>query len=686
MSTTTRTFHGSFNGGELTPEFYGQVDDSKYARGLALCRNFIPLPHGPVVNRPGLGFVCEAKNFAERVRLIPFTYSNDQTMILEFGSGYIRFHTQGATLMNGAAPYEVVTPYSVDDVRELHYVQSADVMTLVCRSRAPMELKRLGALNWELTAISFVSSLSPPGSVTAQAIVPGGATGLRDYTYVVTAVKEGSLEESVISSAVTCSNNLYVTGAYNSISWAVPAVYGVRYNVYLMSNGLYGFIGQTTGIGGFKDDNITPDLSRAPPVASNPFWAAGDYPGAVTYFEQRRVFAGSINKPQNIWMTRSGTESNMSYSIPSRDDDAINVRIAAREANAIKHLVPISDVIVLSGASEWQVSSGGAGGITPSTLSIKPQSYVGANNVQPVMVDNTLLYASARGGHMRELAYSWQGGGYITGDISLRAPHLFDGLDIVDMAYSKAPHPIVWVVSSSGKLLGLTYVPEQQIGAWHQHDTDGFFESVAVVPEGNEDAVYAVVRRTIQGVQRRYIERMASRAFVSQDQAFFVDSGAVRSGPPSNVVSGLTWLEGKTVSILADGAVHPSRVVIGGTVTLDAPALTVVVGLQIVADIQTLPVALNMPGVGFGRPKNINKAWLRVVRSSGIFVGADADKLTEIKQRNTEPYGTPQELKTEELEVMLTPAWARTGQVFIRQSMPLPLTLVSMTAEVVIGG
>ena len=105
-----------------------------------------------------------------------------------------------------------------------------------------------------------------------------------------------------------------------------------------------------------------------------------------------------------------------------------------------------------------------------------------------------MVYAAARGGHVRELGYNWQANGFITGDLSLRAPHLFDNFTISDMALAKAPLPIVWMTSSSGKLIGFTYVPEQQVGAWHQHDTDGTFESVATVSEGNDDVVYCVIK------------------------------------------------------------------------------------------------------------------------------------------------------------------------------------------------
>lgn len=679
-----RILQRSFSGGEISPEMFGRNDDAKYQSGLARCRNFITKPQGPAENRPGFAFVRAVKDSTKKVRLIPFTYSTTQTMVIEMGPGYFRFHTQGATLMSGGVPYEIANPYAEADLFDVHYVQSADVLTLVHPNYAPRELRRLGATNWQLTTLSFAAPIAAPGAPT---LVAAGHTSVKyTYYYVVTAVDSEGVSESAASAPSSVGGNLFETGATVTISWA--AVAGAsRYNVYKLQGGLYGYIGQTTGLS-IVDDNISPDLGKTPPLYDSVFNGADDYPGSVSYFEQRRCFAGTINRPQNIWMTKSGTESNMSYSLPIRDDDRIAFRVAAREANTIRHIVPLTQLLLLTSSAEWRVTSVNSDAITPSTISVRPQSYVGSSNVQPVIINNTLIYGAARGGHVRELAYNWQANGFITGDLSLRAPHLFDTFDIVDMAYAKAPQPVVWFVSTSGRLLGLTYVPEQQVGAWHWHDTDGVFESCTVVAEGGEDALYCVIRRTISGNSVRYVERMASRQFSDQADAFFVDCGATYSGVPADVISGLGHLEGKTVSILADGAVHPQRVVTGGSITLDIKASKVQIGLPIEADLQTLPLAVQLQDGSFGqgRFKNVNKVWLRVYRSSGIFVGPSANELTEAKQRTTENYGAPPALKSEEIPLVLTPSWADSGQIFVRQSDPLPLTVVSLTAEVALGG
>ncbi|MFZ4723669.1 MAG: hypothetical protein ACOYMI_11040 [Phycisphaerales bacterium] len=897
----TRTYTRSFAGGEVSPEMWGRIDDVKFQTGAAKLLNFIALPQGPAENRPGTAFVREVKDSTKRTRLLPFTFSTTQTLVLELGAGYFRFHTQGATLgpgtpaaYNGAttyavgalvssggvnyyciaattgnAPpnatywyplpagiYEIPNPYAEADLFDIHYVQSADVLTLVHPNYAPRELRRLGATTWTLTTISFSSSVSTPAGLTATAnrgesinitaftaANPGVATtvgnhglnigdpvyvdggtwntgtftdgfytvnstpalntlSLRGYDtgvpldttalvswtsggfvqfgdkaldfdsyYVVTAVAANGIDESAPSSSANVINNLNAQGSSNLLSWSAVSGAG-RYNVYKRQNGLYGLIGQSDTTS-FTDNNIAPDLGITPPILDVVFNSSNNYPGAVSYFEQRRVFAGTTNAPQTMWMTRTGTESDMSFHIPLQDTDRINFRVAAREANTIRHLVPLTQLLALTSAAEWRVSPVNSDVISPTTISVRPQSYVGANNVQPSIVNNTVVYCSARDGHVRELGYSWQASGFVTGDLAMRATHLFDNFDITDMCYSKAPQPLLWFISSTGSMLGLTYIPEQQIGAWHQHETDGDFESCAAVAEGAEDRLYVIVKRTIGGNTKRYVERFASRQVGELKDCFFVDSGLTYNGTnttattvtvtggttwgPADVltitassaifqfpattdvgdaivltdangntyrltilsttsttvatartdlilpvalrgvatavwafardtVAGLTHLEGKTVSILADGAVMPQVTVTGGVAVLQRPSVVVHVGLPYVSDLETLPMALQMEAFGQGRAKNVNEAFLRVYRSSGIFVGPDADNLVEAKQRTTEPYGSPPGLKTDEIGVKLTPTWRQAGRVYVRQSDPLPLTIVGLTLEVSIGG
>lgn len=414
--------------------------------------------------------------------------------------------------------------------------------------------------------------------------------------------------------------------------------------------------------------------------------AASSFPSAVSYFQQRRVFAGTNEKPLHVWMTKTGTESNMSYSLPVKDDDRISFKLASREASLIQHIVPLNKLILMTGSAEWNVNTMNTDYLTPKSISVSPQSYIGSSMVQPVIANNSLIYAAARGGHVRELAYNWQAGGYVTGDLSIRSPHLFENKKVVDIALQKAPYPVVWFAMSDGKLLGLTYIPEQNIGSWHRHDTDGFFESVATVIEGDDDVLYAVVRRVVQGQNVRYIERMKPRRFSSVHHAFFVDSGLSYHGAPVDRVGGLHHLEGKTVSILADGNVMPETVVSGGAVDLPVEASSIHVGLPIQAEITTVPIAFQVDAAfGSGRMKNVNKAWVRLYESSGVSVAHGTVEDVEFKQRKRESLGLVVEPVSGEVEVTVRGQWNHDACIFLKQSYPLPATVLSITAEIAVG-
>ena len=640
---TIRQFSGSFSGGEVTPEFFGQLEDGKFKTGAARMRNFLALPHGPAKNRPGFKFVSEVKSSGQKTRLLRFTFSTTQTMVVEMGAGYFRFHPDSATLVtDDGVPYEVANSYLQDDLFSVKYVQSGDILTLVHPNYPPMELRRYGALDWRFVSINFSAPIAAPTGVT----VSRSSTDTNyTYTYVVTAVNDNG-EESVASSPVSVQGNLYNTGASNTVSW--QAVSGaVKYKVYKKSSGVYGYIGVTSGLS-LTDDLIAANTSKVPPEYDVTFTGAGNYPGAVTYFEQRRCFARTANSPQTLWMTKTGTESNMSMPIVTADDDAIEIRVATRDANTILHLVPLSSLVLLTSSAEMICTSNSSSAISQKNIMVKPQAYVGASDVQPAIVNNIMLYVAARGNHVRELGYSYNANGFITGDLSLRAPHLFDGKKIVDMAFSASPYPVAWFVMDSGELLGFTYIPEENIGGWHVHETDGKFKSCCVVTENNDDRLYVVVEREIGGEKKQYIECMSDMLFDDLAEAFFVDSGLTgRFDEPVTTVSGLDHLEGKTVSILADGAVHPQQVVTDGKIGLDAPASVVHVGLPIRSVLQTLPLLAPIDsGYGSARPKNINKCSLRVYRSSGIFAGFDENHLREYKQRRDERPGSPPEMRT----------------------------------------
>lgn len=763
-----KTLSRSFAAGIIGPELHGRLDLSKFATGLAKCLNWWVLPHGPVQNRPGFGYVLEVKDSTKATRVVPFSYNTEQTFIIEFGDQYVRWHTQGGTLLetgltitgisqaatgvlsytgtdpangdwmylsgivgmtelNGryvkvanvnagantfeltdihggagiatsgytawssggtaARVYTVATPYLEADLFDLHFVQSADVLTIVHPTYAPRELRRLGATNWQLSTITFAPTLSAPNAPTVTASGGGAETN----TYKVTAIAAETLEESLPSTATSVTGVALATaGAYNTIDptpGGATVTDAVRYNIYKLSNGLYGYIGQTDG-SDFRDSNITADVSQTPPEANTPFSGADLYPGAVGYHEQRRCFGGSNTKPQNFWATRSATENNLSYSIPTRDDDAIAFRIAAREVNRVRHIVSLDQLILLTSGGEWKVAPQNSDILTPDSAAPKQTSSEGASNVQPAITSSAIIYVQESGSRLREMKYQWESNGYQVKDISIMAPHLFDDYTIVDLAYAKTPNKTVWCVRSDGTLLGLTYLPEHDVLGWHEHDTDGLFESVACVKEGSEHVLYAVVKRTINGRTVRYVERLHTRKFSDPEDAFFVDSGLTYDSTATDTITGLWHLEGEEVAVLADGAVHPNVTVTAGAITLEGDASVVQIGLPITADVQTLPLSFEAQAFGQDVQKNINGVALRLKDTSGIKLGPTftAADMVEMTMRSDENYGTAPALMTGVEEVTILPEWGDDAQLCVRQDAPLPATILSMTLDVAIGG
>ena len=767
----------SFSAGEMAPATYARVDLNRYYTGLRTCRNFVVLPEGGVQNRSGTKYIAETKDRNAQARLIPFQFSTEQTYILEFGNQYIRFFSGGGQVVAGGAPYEIASPYLTSQLSELKFTQSADVMTIVHPSHAPRELARLGPTEWLLTQIVFQPSIAAPTGLSATGLV-GGSGATTPYQYRVTSVS-GLADGAVESWASNTANvDSFDSKPGATLSWT--AVAGAdHYNVYKNRGaGRFGFVGQSSGTT-FTDNNITADAENTVPIGYNPFTGT-NFPSVVGYFQQRLVFAASNQSPQTVWMSRTGDFYNFGYTDPNKDDDGIEFVIASRQVNKIRHLVSLRELLALTSGAEITITGGNDAAVTATSVSAIEQSYFGCSDVIPAIYANTALYIQARGGKLSTLAYNYVSDGFQPQDVSVLSSHLLRGYSIKDQAFTLAPNGVLWMVRNDGILIGFTFLPDQQVYAWHRHDTDGFVESVASVPEGDEDVLYLIVRRTVNSVTRRYVERLSSRQLLkyegsdyAYDRAFFVDCGltydgrktssalltggtdwkfpnpltlnvsqgmfspsvagrslvlygggdrenigelvtvrvltynspssltvepqsivpaslrdipATRWGYAATTISGLDHLEGKTVSILADGNVAPQKQVSNGSIVLDNPALVAHVGLPIEADFETLDITLQNNQALLGNKKRINGVVVLCQESRGIFAGVTSAKLREYKQRARENYGQPISLLTGRAEIAIDSTWDDTGRIFIRQSDPLPLTILGVMPNVHVGG
>jgi len=532
-----------------------------------------------------------------------------------------------------------------------------------------------------------ISSLTAGGS--------GAGTYNKTYTYVVTAVDADGVESLASASSSITTPSLSTT-AYVRIAWAaIPgADYYRIYKDPSTGTGVYGWIGESTALA-FDDFNFAPITSDAPPQDRQPFNGVGNKPSAVNYYQQRQVFANTTNDPQKLFTTQTAIFDSLRASSPLRDDDAITFTIAAQQVNEIRHIISLDTLILMTSGGEWAVSEGQDRVLTPSTIGVRIQSYNGSSWVKPVVINSTALYLQEKGARIRDLGYDeLTTGKYVGTDLSLMAEHLFNGYEITDMAYADEPYGILWCIRNDGVMLGLTYQREHQVWGWHRHTTNGEFEAVSTVTEGSRDAPYFIVKRTIGGQTKRYVERLDPRESTNAVDAFYVDSGITYSGTATTTITGLDHLEGEAVAVLSDGNEVIGKVVSSGSITLDRAASKVHVGLAYTPAIELLDIDVASANETVkAQEVSVSKVVIEVESTRGGFVGARQDlnsgtaiTYQEIKPRfDSDGYGSIA-LKTYKQEVHVDPSWNKGGGLRIEQRSPLPMAILSVIPRVDIGG
>lgn len=716
-----------FAGGELSPTFHARGDHARYIDGLRTCRNFIVFKHGAAANRSGFRFVNACKTTSANVRLQRFVSQNpNESILVEVGSGYFRFYKNGALITLGGAAtawsnataymvgdlasrlgvnyycilahtnqqppnatywsplsgttYEIPTPYTTTGLIG-GWEQSGNVVVITHRLHDPRELVYISDTNWILRLAPTVPGITSPAGLAL-----AGTAGALQYAYVITAVKEDTYEESLPTAPVADATAAAPTAAApHALTWTAHAD-AIEYNVYCdpTGNGVFGFIGVAAS-NLFNNPSTEPDFTVTPPLDRTPFVSANTRPHVATHYQQRRFYAQTTAAPENIEGSRIGFLNNFGRSSPLQDDDALTFRIVGRHFHAVRHMLGLKRLVVFTDGGAWSVGKPNEP-LTPSNLGADQETYAGAApDVPPVAIGNSAIYLQGRASIVRDLRFDQAVEGLNGRDLTLFASHLFEGRLINRMDYAETPHSIVWCVRNDGTLLGLTYIRELDVWGWHRHDTDGSFEQVCTVPEADGDAVYVVVRRTIGGGSVRYIERLSKREILTFDtDAFFVDSGLSYSGAPATVFSGLTHLEGKTVVVVADGAkLAGPFVVAAGAVTLPAAASNVHIGLAITADFETLNLDVQGSAIR-DKKKRVGSVTLIVDKSSRSFYsGPDTSSLTVYELGGAEVVADEH---TGHIEVQLSTTWNEHGRVFVRQTDPLPLTILGILPNALTEG
>ena len=637
------------NGGEISPLLRGRVDQPRYNTGTRETLNFVPMPQGGATRRPGTRYLGTAKS--QTSRLVPFVFSETQGRILEFGDKTMRVWLPDGTLItdDSGEPYVVETPFADSDLRAMRFAQSADVIYFAHPAYPPCKLSRYSDNDWRWETLTFMPSIAAPQTPALQILDKRADDdkpknpSRTDYSYLVTAIDGETGEESSASPAATIEAEALNSVDYHiRITW--PAVSGAsEYRIYKKKTGVFGFIGraskddtitETTKLQYYDDKNIGADTEDTPIEHKNPFEGSENYPSQVFFHQQRLGFAATANRPITIWLSRTGDFESMASSVPPKDDDAIEVTLAATQANRIVWLQPDRNALAFgTEGSEWTLQSSEGVVLTPSTVSFQLQTTNGGEGtVSALSVGGGVLYVQRGAGAVREFAYNYSADKYLGQDLTLLARHIIKDRDITAWAYQQEPYSTLWCVLSDGTFAGLTYMKEQDVIGWHRHTTDGSILDVAVIPGAPDDQVWFLVRRPA-GV---FVERLES-FFDSDnlDDAFFLDSSLHYSGEAADMFSGLGHLSGRTVQVFADGGtIDGLTVSAGGELKLKNPAKSVHIGLPYTSRvIPNLPEVQTQQGWTLMHNRKISAVRVRTYRSMSFLAGI-AGNLSPIVDRH----------------------------------------------------
>jgi len=509
-----------------------------------------------------------------------------------------------------------------------------------------------------------------------------GAFGVITGWTVVTAgtISSGSTPANPVASLYSNGAGL---GATANITWGVGAV-----------------VITTAGSGYLSAPTIA--FSSGAATATAVLGTAGGNPTVPGFVQQRLVLAGTSTYPATFAMSRPGNYFNFDTSSPVTASDAVSGTLVSGALNSIKFIVgTFAGMIIGTDKAMWVVNGGSAGSaITPLSIVANPQSWVGANDVPPIVANYDILFVQAKGSAVRDLAYNFYYGTFTGTDISIMASHLFYGYTIEEWTWAEQPFYLANAVRNDGVMLCLTFLKEQEFVGWTHYTTDGLFKSVASVTEltsatASVDAVYTVVQRTINGSTVQYIERFAERVYSTADDAWCVDAALQYSGSPATSFTGAEHLAGETVTGLADGdIITPFVMPTSGMFTLGTAASKVTVGLPFTCKLQTLALDIGEPSIQ-GKTKKIVAVDVRVKDTLNISIGASFSTLVTMRDFrigsvSSTLTGQPSQIITDLVTgdgyTILDPTYTVPGQYCIQQSDPYPATILGLFPEFTVEG
>lgn len=700
----TNYLQSNYTAGEFSPKLEGRVDFQKYGNSAKEIENFIVLPYGGLRKRPGTYFAAEVKTSAKRTRLVPFQFSITQAYILEFGEAYIRVYKDNGRIEQSGTPIEIATPYTEAQLFELNFAQSADVLYIAHKSHAPRKLERTSHTAWTLTTIKFdggpfsednltnvtLGASATTGSVTLTLAVPAWETNksYRKGDWVTSVGNEYQCQISHVSGtfATDLSATKWATGTYDYFTTSHIGSF-VKMAGTTGDPKVQGYLEITARTSGKVVTALVRKTLSASTATTD--WAIGawnavnGYPGVVGFFEQRLFWASTPAQPQTVWGSVTGAFEN--HSIGVADDDALDYTIYSEEVNAIRWLLGGKVLhIGTQGGSYTMYSGSQTEPLTPTNVIVTAESGYGSANLHARRIGNNVYYLQRDNRHIREIAYEFSTDAYKALDATIFAEHITES-GIVAMDYIQSPHNMLWCVRTDGELAVMTREADQEVVGWSRLVTDGEFESIAVIPNGEEDQVWVVVKRTIGSTTKRFVEYFKPIEFGDQEGAYFVDCGLSYDSTPTDTISGLAHLNGMELDILVDGAVHPPKTVTTGAIDLDWEGSVIHAGLPFTCKLLT-----NRPEVGEtkqstqGMTKRLAWANILLYQSGSFKVGDEVRQDQLFFRTSAMNMDEAVPLFTGYKEYHVPNDYSKDGRLLITQEQPIPLHISAIVQEITI--
>lgn len=509
-------------------------------------------------------------------------------------------------------------------------------------------------------------------SIDVQYSVDGGVSwevydSCPDITKTTSVNIEGELRAEDFN-YITPKIRLYSTGTTAKFYWTIKKIRELR----------IGYLKISHFENGQKVDAVVHRRCTQLNIA-NKAWAFGawsdsaGYPSVVTFYPgDRLMFGGTPSGPSDIWASVVGDYNNYEVSVEALADEGLYIPIRSRHLDEIRSIIPLKDLISLTSGGEWLIRGTSEGNVlTPDSQDISNQGYNGSSTLDPVIAGNSVLFVQKYGSKVRDLAYTYDKDGYDSTDRTIYARHLFEGFNIIDWCYQQEPYSLIWAVRSDGKVLGFTWLKEHDVWAWHLHDFGGVVETIERITGTDGDTVYMVVRREVDGEEKRYLEKLSDSA-----EEIFLDSSLEFCACETSI-TGLEHLEGLRVNVKTDdGTVYANLLVENGEVPLARPANKATVGLSYEGTVRTLPVFYETRyQSSVGARRRACSIILEVLDSFSGEYGTDDDHMYEFTYDDNKIFsGT--------MRRTLDSVFDYKAQISIRQSKPFPFTILSWAVEV----